>query len=672
MNAGRLLARLTAAPALLVVAWLAVSLPLLMIGAFSLGPVLVLFVPVAVLVLRALPRRLGDEPVSWWSTGGVIAVALGFLALELAMVSQQIIVRRDPASYVQYALWLADHGSLPIPQDHAAFGGDDPALRFNSPAFYQVGTAVVPQFMPGLPLVLALGSWVGGPYALLAMGPLLGACGVLAFGGLTARLVGPRWAPLGALALALTLPMQWLARSTYSEAVAMVLLFGGLALVHDAGRAGRRDGRVQAFLGGLTLGLIVLVRIDGIRDVLPVVVFAGLLLGLRRTLGPPLAAGLVLGAGTGIGAGYALSRPYLDHLSGSLHPLLLLAAVVVAGTAVLTAVLRTGFGRHAFGELGDRVAGGRLPDLAAMGTVLVMIGFALRPFLETVRRVPHSPDDRLNAEFIEYLQGLTGLPVDGTRQYSEDSLYWLAWYVGVPGLLAATFGAALLGRRLLRGRSTEWALPFAVFGWTTVTTLLRPGITPDHPWASRRLLSIVIPGMLLFAIWATAWALPRLRRLGAGRRPGGRPRLAAGLAVLLLLVPIAVSSALLTFARTEQGEVAAVRGLCREIGPGRSVVIVERVTADRFLQVVRSMCGLPAARADGASRGDVRRVIAAVHRAGRRPALLGAEAADVAPYGPPHRAIRLRTRQDEKTLVTPPNATWSLSIDVWLTHPADR
>src|SRR5260370_32967641 len=102
--------------------------------------------------------------------------------------SQFIIVSRDPASYIQFANWIAHHGSLPIPQGRAAFGGTHHVLTFSSFAYYQVGSSVVPQFMAGLPMILAAGFWVGGVSLAAAMGPLFGAGAVLTFGGPGGRL----------------------------------------------------------------------------------------------------------------------------------------------------------------------------------------------------------------------------------------------------------------------------------------------------------------------------------------------------------------------------------------------------------------------------------------------------------------------------------------------------
>ena len=69
----------------------------------------------------------------------------------------------------------------------------------------------------------------------------------------------------------------------------------------------------------------------------------------------------------------------------------------------------------------------------------------------------------------------------------------MIWYVGIPVVILATLAAAVLTRRLVRGGEFGWLLPLAVIGWTTFTTLYRPAITPDQPWASRRLVPIVIP-----------------------------------------------------------------------------------------------------------------------------------------------------------------------------------
>ncbi len=147
---------------------------------------------------------------------------------------RQRAVLRYPVSRLQVSPWITKHGSLPIPQSLAAFGGAHPGLTFASIGFSAHGTSVVPGLMSGLPLLLAGAFWVHGTSAAAAMGPILGGVAVLAFGGLVGRLVGPQWAPAGALVLACTLPEQYTSRASFSETAAQVLLFGGLSLVVDA------------------------------------------------------------------------------------------------------------------------------------------------------------------------------------------------------------------------------------------------------------------------------------------------------------------------------------------------------------------------------------------------------------------------------------------------------
>ncbi|HEX4813323.1 MAG TPA: glycosyltransferase family 39 protein [Nonomuraea sp.] len=648
---GRLFAAISLVPPLAVAGWLLAGLPLLLLGRFAPVPAFLVGVPVAALLCLLGTRRLGKAvEATPWQLGGVVAVAAVSGAVNAILHSEQLAVRRDPATYAQYAAWIARHGSLPIATRPEAFGGAGPELVFESVGFFDVGGGLLPQFMPGPPLLFAIGHWAGSPFAVPAV---LGALAVLTVAGVVARLAGARWAVPAAVAFAVSLPIIYTSRTTFSEIPSLILLFGGLALTYDALE---RPSGGKGLLAGLVSGLAVLVRVDGLRDVLPVLAFAGLLIAMRRlgrpkgVVGLPLLGGLAAGAGLGMLAGYVLSRPYLTYLSGSIRPLV----AICAGVLVLTAVAAAAAPALA------RVRPPTWAGGAAAGLVVLLVaGLYARPWFQTVTRSPDNEDDWRTHEMISMIQRANGLPEDGTRLYFEDSLRWVVWYVGLPTLVLATVAAALLVRRLLRdGAPFEWLLPLAVVGWTTVTTLLRPEITPDHPWAARRLVPVVIPGLILLA----AYALSRLR--------AGRWLTAA--VVLLVVVPPALTSIGTAFTPVERGEAAAVAAMCAKIPENASVLFVERVTGDRFTQVVRGMCDRPAARAvrapdaDVAPRAEMRRLVERVRAAGRVPVVLGAEEAQVAPYGTATRVMALATRQDERSLVEPPNGTWSLGIDVWM------
>jgi hypothetical protein len=674
---GRLLGRLTVLPAVILVAWLAGGLPLLLLGWFTPVLMLVVCVPLAAVLAAACWRWApglpggwpGPAGTPWWAVVALIAVAVAFGADQVAFHSQQIIVERDPASYIQFGSWIAGHHSLPIPMDGNAFGPARQFLRFDSSAFYQAQGAVVPQFMAGLPMILAGGFWAGGVSAAVLVAPLLGALAVLTFGGLVARLAGPRWAPLAALALALSLPEQFASRSTYSEPAAQILFLGGLCLIIDAsgvaGGLGGRASRAVTAIGGAALGLTVLVRIDGVSDILPVIPYCGLLLLGRRPQALPLIAGTAAGAAYGLIDAVVLSRPYVISISGSLRPLGVVAAAALLGTAAAVLVRR-----HRGLGLPD-LRGTRLPAAAAALVVVVMAGFAIRPYVQTV----HGQVTPLARRVMAGYQQADHLPVDPTRLYYEISLHWVFWYIGLPAVVLGTLGAALLARRCLRGEAPAWSLPLLALAWIIVATLARPGITPDQPWASRRLVPGVLPGFILLAVWAGGWLLAWLGQ--HGQVPLVR-RGAAVLACCALVLPAAATTFGLTFTSggglatrtTYGGEIAAVDDLCAAIPADASVVIVNYATASRLVQVVRGMCGVPAARLFLPQPASVQATVAGIRHAGRRPVLLAGKQGQLSPFGGPVRPVMaLRTTADAHPLTAPPTGTTPFTLNVWMWAP---
>jgi len=706
--AGRLFGAVTVVPALLAAAWLLPGLPLLLAGRLSAPPLVFMFSPLAVglcyLALRQRPAiwpgfcvshggtspkaplappARHPKPVPWWAVAATVAVAVAFAAWQIAERSGQVIVVRDPAAYLQVGYWIAHHGSLPIPQQAEAFGGAHPGLTFASAGFTPAGSGLVPQFMTGLPLVLAAAVWLGGIPAALIVTPLIGACAVLSFGGLAGRLVGARWAPAAAAALALSLPEQYTSRGPFSEPLAQVLLFGGLCLLIDSlviarqqaaaparDTAGRTDwpgqDRVLAALAGLALGLIALIRIDGLSDILPAVPFLGLLFAARRRQAVPFGLGLVAGVGYGLADGYLKARSYLDAQASSLRPLGLVAAAVVLFTLAGLALARR---RAALARLRGWLTGRRLADWlpVAAGAVIaaIFVGFALRPL---VRKQ--------------------------AGQYYHDSLYWVIWYVGLPAVLLGAFGLAVLTKRCGRAVLTwtdpdaearTWALPLLTAIWVIVTVLWRPAIAPDQPWASRRLVPFVLPALILAAIWAAAW----LREL-AGQRGGAAVTsgVVASCCAASLLIPAALtnldlgfspnapgpgrhlSARGMAFQRIGAGELAAVNGLCAAVGPDASVVILDPLTADQFAQVARGQCDTPTAVMDHPTPAEVGAVVSGIQRAGRRPVLLARDGSVLTPYGgAPRQVVSLLTTQDAHNLTMPPAGPWPIRYTVWMSNP---
>jgi hypothetical protein len=758
---GWLFGAITVVPAMLAAAWLLPGLPLVLAGRFAALPMVFMFVPLAAglsyLAIRQLPadwpafrshpqsppprapqlpaleqpaleqpaleqpaleqpaleqpvsqQPALERPVPWWALAGTVAVAVVFAVWQIAERTEQIIYLRDPSTYLQVGYWLAHHGGLPISNSLAAFGGSHADLSFASVNYYPRGSGIVPQFMTGMPMVLAASVWLGGLPAALVITPLIGACAVLSFGGLAGRLAGPRWAPAAAAVLAVSLPEQYTSRSTFSEPLAQVLLFGGLCLLADSlvikrtvsaadeasgpGRApGRAPGqdRVLAALAGLALGLTILVRIDGLSDILPAVPFFGLLLAARRRQAIPFGVGLVIGVGYGLADGYLLSRPYLDLEAPSLRPLALITAVLVVLTVVGVALTARPAAKEKLARWRTAKAARWLPAVAAALTVFIFVGFAVRPLVQTVA----GETDPTSIAYVAELQKLAGLPIDGRQQYYQDSLYWVIWYIGIPAVLLGAFGLAILARRGLRALLTwqdparalrVWALPWMIALWVIVTVLSRPAVSPDQPWASRRLVPFVLPGLILGAIWASVWLKERAGQLGRARVTSA---VVASCCVASLLIPTALTNLDLgltktaagrhlsahgmAFRRIGTGELAAVTKLCAAIGPNASVVILDSLTSDRFAQLVRGMCDTPTAVLTKVTPATVGAVVTGIEGVGRRPILLAENESELASYGStPREVVNLLTTQEAHNLTSPPTRTWFIHYTAWLSIPA--
>ena len=840
--AGWVFAGLTQAPALLAVAWLLPGTGMLLAGRLLPVPMLVIFVPLAIALCYFAMRQL---PVSWprfrpgrdvpaagsaspaqddsardtrlarrptvpaWSVLLTLAVSVGFAVWQLLERSQQAIVATGAGQYLQYAYWIAHHGTSRIPLLPYDFGLQSSApsaiasagLGFTSPGFLAHGSVLSPAFMAGLPLVIAAGIWAHGVSGAFLVGPLLGGCAILSFAGLAGRLVGPRWAPAAALVLAILLPEQYVSRTTLSEPLVQILLFGGLCLVLDSlavrrhrksettpvvarpaddgplgpddyeedpvsvvslaeiaetdadildsargaisaetspdvkvipiGLPARFEAPVTQILeavpapetasssipwqamtlavfGGLALGLTMLADIGSLNILLPVFPFLAIMFVARRPQAGPMAAGVLIGLGLSVLEGTELAHPYLSSLEPQLHDM----GIAVAGFGVLTALIAP-LAIPAVRDWARRVLDWRLPllgfsgathrvpvvkvlleGLAVLVPVAALVGLAVRPSVQVTR----GATDPYYIHYIASLQHLAKLAVDGRQQYSEQTLNWVIWYLGVPAVLLACGGAALLGRRCVRAllqwrgaaaAARAWGLPLLIFGWSTATVLWDPAIYPDQPWASRRLVPVVLPGLICLALWACSRVRQRAAELEAGQIAQA---LVATCSVIALVAPAAITTfdpgyvgtgkdkhlaaRGMALTGTFKGEKPAVSGLCAAINGGglpASVLIVDSQTANAFTQVVRGICDVPTARMDGASPDLIEQSVSAIERAGRRPVLLGSTSGAVDLDGfVPRQVLSLPTTQDAQDLNGPPSAPWPLTYTVWLASPAGQ
>jgi hypothetical protein len=722
-------AAVTQAPALIAIAWLVPGIGMLLAGRLLPVPMVIIFVALAVALCYFTMRRL---PAGWprfGDTRGVsvvalllmLAIAAGFGVWQALQESQQVFAVGDPSVYLQYGYWIAQHGTVRIPTSAAMFGSQA-SLNFASPGFTVSGGFITPSLSPGLPLVLAGGTWLdslgwfgghGGLGGALLMPAVLGGCALLSFGGLVGRLCGAWWAVAAELVLAVCLPEIYVARTSMGEPLVQVLLFGGLCLYIDSllpSRVSIRGGGGLALAGcgGLALGLTTLVSIGSIGLLLPAFLVLAVLFAARRAQAVPFGIGLFAGIALGLAAGLVLGRAYLSSLSPQLH----LIGFSVAGFGVATALLAPlafpGLRAWVRRVLAYRVRG--FPPLGSVvGAVALILPVAVlavltaRPWLETV----HGQTDPSMIRAVASLQRLERLPVDGTRTYAESSLYWVFWYLGLPTVLLACVGAGVLGRRLVRtaaspitsaadmAASRLWILPYLLIGWSVVAILWDPSVVPWQPLGSHRLVPVVLPGLLLLAVWASSLVTSRATELGAHRvivalvgvccvlalaipplvttlNPGLVARPSVGpsssrLAALVSRIRLRGAGA----AATYQGSLPAAGALCAAIGPSASVLFVNSATAASYAPVVRVLCDQPAALVTPASRQNLMQAIRSIEGQGRRPVLLGSSSSSVSlPGVAPRQVVSLRTSGDAEVLTGPPAGNWPVTYTLWLAAPS--
>ena len=639
---------------------------------------------VALLVLGVVAARVSAlvpaRALPVWSSALLVLLAVGSAAWAGATHSEQVLPRRDSGSYLQSAVDLAARHTRPVDLSAASVGGPE-VLRIEgvtlaSPAFFSTGTPEHPQVQAQFPVGpsawYSVAWWVGGATAAFWAPALLWGLTVLGVGLLASLATGPRWGPLAALGTALLFPLLHVARSTYSEPLALPVLAAALvALVQGARSAQLADvvpARAAGVVAGVLVGGGVLLRVDALRETILLLVVAALAVAQRQAHGRALAVSGLVSALLALGVTWLTSSQYLGSIAGSLLPLAAMGVVVCLVGAVVVVGTRRGW------SLG-LLAQGWLPR--ALATLVVVAGafLASRPLWQTVRQSADDPGSHV----IAGLQARQGLPVDGGRTYAEHSVVWMSWWVGPVALALALVAAAVLahhaGTAWVRGRELpSWTGPALVAVGSTLLTLYRPGITPDHPWADRRLV-IALPTVVLLVV-ATAAVLARW---STRRLPYAALVAISVLVTASLLVPTALATWPHADERVEAGELGAVEQVCAAFRPGDVALMVDSRAANEWPQVLRGFCGVPALSTTTALRADPARLGSAVDRvesavAGRggRLVLVAADSGQsLSRLGLTSALLAVNTsvREDPRLLERRPDHLVTLPLQVWLGTP---
>jgi hypothetical protein len=391
--------------------------------------------------------------------------------------SEYVIGGKDPGVYLNAGVQIAQRGTLvfhdPVVAGVPAFARDlffprdTNRARFVAPRFMGFFVldpdtgAVVSQFPHVFPASIAIGHALHGLTGARWTFGLWGILGLLSVYFAGARLLGRPAAAAAATLLALNVAQVWFARYPDADIVMQAILFA--ALLANA-RAHVDDDPFFAPVAGALLALLLFLRFDAVIAVGAVV--AALALGyvaghrVRWTFWAPLAAGCAL---------------CLWYLIGPMREYFELPLVFISNLPWWEYLA---LGAGAAGLLLLLVAGRRSQHLSqrvvdVLPTALTAIVAALA-FYALVFRQPGGK--------------LTDYDAYALRTFGS-------FYVTVPALIAALVGYALVARGLF-WRDPAFMLTLTAF---SVFFFYKIRIVPEHFWAARRFVPMILPGALLLA-----------------------------------------------------------------------------------------------------------------------------------------------------------------------------
>jgi hypothetical protein len=495
-------------------------------------------------------KRSAPAPRAWPTLTALIPLALAIAAaVRFTPPSEYVIGGKDPGVYLNSGVQIAQRGTLAyhdpvvamvppfarelfLPQDTHRPGFVAPRFMGFFILDPDRGT-VVSQFPHLFPASVAIGYGAAGLTGARRAVSVWGVLGVLAVYFLGARLFGRAAGAAAAGLLILHVVQVWFARYPNAEMAMQALLFA--ALLANARAHVDGDG-FFAPVAGLLLGLLLFLRVDALIPLGAILTAIGLaaITGtrIRWTFFVPLMAAM------------ALLVPYA---TGPLREYFArpIAFVVNLGTPQLTAGAAAAVLLAALVVIGRKV-----PRISS--AVRAWVPWAFAGILLTAAVYAYA--------FRRPVQGsLADFDAYALRSF-------VAFYLTLPAFVAALLGLLLTRRDFWRD-----AAFFLAFGAVCLFTFYKVRIVPEHFWAARRFVAVILPGVLLLATAAA---------VGAPRGRGRMMRLlsaAIGVTFLAVLASGYARAAAPVARHVEyDGVIAHVEHLASQIGDDDLLIVESR------------------------------------------------------------------------------------------------
>lgn len=502
----------------------------------------------------------------------------GFNALY---TTQHVFTNRDPATYSVAGAWLTTHDNLYI--DISQVFGEVPGVIGASAGFgldKVTEDRLYAQGLHLLPALLGLMGRVIGVDHMLHLNPLFGMTALMAVYAFARLFIRPYWSLIGVGAFAASLPLIYTSRDTYTEPLAATFTFGALALLFVAQKSHRLS---LWFLAGLVAGAGALTRIDSYFTIIGFIAFLALFLALsskKERKWNLYAAGLLtLGMGLSAFIGWLdvslLSASYYSNLLPRFSmQILLLAGVFMAGLVLILIAWKS----KLLPKLDRLTRSWRGPAIALLIIVIALILMARPLWMQA--------EHNLTIQTVADLQAQEGDPINPKRSYAEQTTNWVAWYIGPVMAILGVIGLALAAAKATLRKDLLLVAALGVIVMTSVVFLIRPSITPDHIWASRRLVPVILPGLAIFG----AYAAHRISREYFDNKRFG-VLFTILLSAIILLGPLLTTRPFIRVRDTVR--LAPIKAVC-EATPKGSAILWVGVARLEAVQPTRAFCDIPA------------------------------------------------------------------------------
>jgi hypothetical protein len=433
---------------------------------------------------------------------GLIAVAIIYIGFP----TESIWGGRDHGVYANHGTYISRHGRLDVPYPYSKSSESlfkeaildslralPDSLKFFFPGFYLTSQTITVQFSHLFPVWLAQAFSTFGHYGLFRLNALFALLSSGIFYGLCRSFTPKPYAVIATLFLLLNPSQIWMSRITLTEIFTQFSILSGFLVL---ALAIKNSNRILARWAGLFFGFSALIRIDSLL-LAPLLFISHL---AQKTVDLPsevktssiwypfyqMALPLF-----SLAVCYYLffSTPYFLYLKFSL----MITGFLTLAALVLLIVITPNRSKYFRKLLTSKIF---LALICFIIISLAIYAYWIRPTIE--------PFSVIN---------WPGHVLHGTRNYYENSLINLTKYLSPFVVWGGIFGFLCMLWLIFQKKLNIELMPLLlIYGGITAAYLWKPSITPDHFWAIRRFVPLIIPGFIFFATFGICWILNRLRK----------------------------------------------------------------------------------------------------------------------------------------------------------------